>query len=126
MRVILDTGALLAVERGDRRIWAYLTGMRKLGVPVLTHGGVVAQAWRGGAGRQVPLARVLATVEVVSLDDELGRRAGVLLGKSGTADAIDAAVVAIAWDGDDIVTSDPGDLSVLADAAGAHVELVRV
>ena len=126
MRVVLDTGALLAVERGDRRMWTYLAGMRRLGVPVMTHGGVVGQAWRGGSGQQVPLARVLATVEVLPLDDELGRRSGVLLGRSGTADVIDAAVMAIARDGDDIVTSDPRDLGLLADAAGAHVELIRV
>jgi hypothetical protein len=94
-------------------------------VPV-SHGGVVAQVWRGGAGRQVPVARLLAAVDVAALDDNLGRRAGMLLGRSGLADAIDAAVVALAGDGDDILTSDPGDLRALAEAAGAHVELIPV
>lgn len=126
MRLILDAGALLAVERGDRRIWVYLAGMRQRGVTVRTHGGVVGQVWRGGAGKQVPMARVLTTVEVLPLDDDLGRRAGVLLARSGTADVIDAAVVAIARQGDDIVTSDPGDMRVLADAAKVDVAIVRV
>jgi hypothetical protein len=35
-------------------------------------------------------------------------------------------VVCLAADGDDILTSDPGDLRVLAEAAGIHVEIVPV
>jgi hypothetical protein len=46
--------------------------------------------------------------------------------RSGQSDAIDAALVCLAADGDDILTSDPGDLRVLAQAAGIHVELVPV
>lgn len=42
------------------------------------------------------------------------------------SDAIDAAVVCLAADGDDILTSDPGDLRALAQAAEIHVELVPV
>jgi hypothetical protein len=92
----------------------------------LTHGGVVAQVWRGGAGRQVPVARLLAGMEIAALDDGLGRRAGMLLARSGLADAIDAAVVCPATDGDDILTSDPAGLRPLARDAGVHVELVPV
>jgi hypothetical protein len=50
----------------------------------------------------------------------------VLLGRSGGADAIDAAIVCLAVDGDEILTSDPNDLRALAEAAGLHVELVPV
>jgi DNA-binding transcriptional MocR family regulator len=50
----------------------------------------------------------------------------MLLARSGLADAIDAAVVALAGDGDDILTSDPADLRALAQAAGVHVELIPV
>jgi len=39
---------------------------------------------------------------------------------------VDAAVVCLAGDGDDILTSDPADLRTLAEAAGVHVELVAV
>lgn len=60
----------------------------------MTHGGVIAQVWRGGAGRQTRLARALQAVETVPLDEELGRRAGVLLARSGPVDAIDAALAA--------------------------------
>jgi diphthamide biosynthesis methyltransferase len=39
---------------------------------------------------------------------------------------ITAAVVCLAADGDDILASAPGDLRVLAEAAGVHVELIPV
>ena len=51
-------------------------------------------------------------VDITPIDDSLGRRAGRLLARTGRADAIDAAVVCLAADGDDIVTSDPGDLLI--------------
>jgi DNA-binding transcriptional MocR family regulator len=50
----------------------------------------------------------------------------MLLARSGQSDAIDATVVCLAADGDDILTSDPGDLHALAQAAEIHVELVPV
>ncbi len=91
-----------------------------------TSGGVVAQVWRGGSGQQVPMARLLDGTDVAPIDDRMGRRAGRLLTRSGQSDAIDAAVVCLAADGDDILTSDPGDLRALAQAAEIHVELVQV
>ena len=72
------------------------------------------------------MARLLAGVDVTPIDDSLGRRAGMLLARTGCADAIDAAVVCLATDGDDILTSEPGDLRVLAEAADVHVELILV
>ena len=124
--LVLDAGALVAVERGDRDVVALVKRERLAGRPPVTCGGVVAQVWRGGHGQQVPLARMLAGVEVAPIDDGLGRRAGVLLARSGQSDAIDAAVVCLAADGDDILTSDPGDLVALAQAADIHVEIIAV
>jgi hypothetical protein len=124
--LVLDAGAFLAVERGDRDVAALVKRERLAGRPPLTCGGVVAQIWRGGRGRQAQVARLLAGVEVAAIDDVLGRRAGVLLARSGQSDAIDATVVCIAADGDDILTSDPGDLRALAEAAEIHVELISV
>ena len=60
-----------------------------------------------GNGKQVPVARLLASVDVVPVNDELGRRAGLLLARTGSADAIDASVICLAQDGDDVLTSDP-------------------
>ncbi|HEY5197962.1 MAG TPA: hypothetical protein VIJ51_13140 [Solirubrobacteraceae bacterium] len=64
-----------------------------------THAGVVGQVWRGGAPRAL-LARLL--------------------------DAVDAALVLLAVDGDLLLTSDTGDLGSLAEATGTHLELIHV
>jgi len=124
--LVLDAGAFMAVERNDRDVVALIKRELLAGRAPVSHGGVVAQVWRGGTGRQVPVARLLAGVEIAALDDRLGRQAGMLLARSGASEAIDAAVVCLAADGDDILTSDPGDLRALAEAAGVHVELISV
>ena len=126
MTLVLDAGAFLAVERGDRDVVALVKRERLAGRPPVTNGGVVAQVWRGGHGRQAGVARLLAGVDVTALDDGLGRRAGMLLARSRQSDAIDAAVVCLASDGDDILTSDPSDLLALAEAAEIHVDLIAV
>lgn len=124
--LVLDAGAFLAAERGDRDVMLAVRQELKAGRIPVTHGGVVGQVWRGGSGKQTPVARMLAGVDVVPLDDRLGKRAGMLLARSGGSDAIDAAVVCLARDGYDILTSDPGDIEFLARAAGVHVELIPV
>ncbi len=126
MSVVLDAGALLAIERGDRRIAALLKMELAAGRSPRTHGGVIGQVWRGGAGRQARLAKALQGVEIVAIDDALGRRIGILLGRSGRTDVIDAGVVLVADDGDEVFTGDRADLRELAAAAGRHLDLVEV
>lgn len=92
----------------------------------MTHGGVIAQVWRGGIGRQATLARALHAVETVPLDEELGRRAGVLLAQSGLTDAIDAALAAMASHSDQIVTSDPDDLAALVAPTGRRIDVIPI
>lgn len=126
MSLVLDAGALIAYERGDRLLAGLLEAeLRAERVPI-THGGVVGQVWRGGLGRQATLARLLAGTKIVALDDALGRRVGLLLRRTRTNDVIDAAIVLVASDGDMIVTSDAGDIVRLAEAAGLHVDIVEV
>jgi hypothetical protein len=124
--LVLDAGAFVAVERGDRAVVALVKRERLAGRPPVTSGAVVAQVWRGGRDKQVPVAMLLAGTSVVPVDDSLGRRAGMLLARSGGSDAVDATVVCLAADGDDILTSDPGDLRGLAEAAGSHVDIIPV
>jgi hypothetical protein len=124
--LVLDAGALLAIERGERELVALVVGERRAQRTPLTHAGVVGQVWRGGGGRQANLARLLAGVEVRPLDDALGKRAGVLLGRAGASDVVDAAVVLLAADGDEILTSDARDLAALAAAAGLHADIIPV
>jgi hypothetical protein len=126
MSVVLDAGALIAVEAYDREVLALLKEELSAGRTPVTHGGIVGQVWRGTGGRQARLARLLRAVRIEPLDDALGRRAGTLLSRSGTADVIDAALVLLAVDGDMILTSDTDDLEPLATAADLHVDLLAV
>lgn len=126
MTLVLDAGALVAVERGSRELAASIKRERLAGRVPVTHGGVVGQVWRGGAGRQAGLAQLLPHVEIVALDAGLGKRAGTLLHRAGSSDVIDAAVVLLAEDDDLILTSDPDDLVALAAASGVHVEIIGV
>ena len=126
MTLVLDAGALVAIARGERDVMALLKQELVARRVPLTHGGVVGQVWRGGSGRQARLAHALPALRVAALDDELGRRAGILLGRAGRADVIDAALVLLASDGDSILTSDAGDVVPLAERAGLHVDVVPV
>lgn len=126
MSIVLDAGALVAVERGDRDVVALVKRERQAGRAPLTHGGVVGQVWRGGGARQAMLARLLPGLEVHAIDAALGMRAGTLLAEAGTADVVDAAVVLLARDGDEILTSDAHDLAALAEARGVHVDLIPI
>jgi len=126
MSLVLDSGALIALERNDRAMWRRLKAALVAKSVPKSHGGVVGQAWRGGGPRQALLARALAGIDIRPLDDSLGRSAGSLLARDGGGDVIDAALVLLAEDGDDIVTSDCEDLELLAARLGRHVELLRV
>lgn len=105
-------------------MWIRLKAAQVAGEPPVTHAGVLGQIWRGGP-RQARLSQALAGIEVRPLDEKLGRSSGELLAATGGADVIDAALALLAHDGDDIVTSDPSDLSDLVAATGRHVELIR-
>jgi PIN domain len=124
--VVYDTGALVAAERGDRRFRAiherYLALRREIIVPA----PVLTQAWRDG-GRQVRLSRLLRGCLVEPTSVDTAKAAGALLGRSRTADAVDAIVVATAltWHAT-IVTSDPDDLAHLGDVAASRRPVVLI
>lgn len=124
MSLVLDAGALVALERNERAMWIRLKAAQLDGDLPLTHAGVLGQVWRGGP-RQARLSQALAGIDVRPLDEALGRTAGQLLAVTGLSDVIDAAVVLLAQDGDEIVTVDHDDLEPLAQTSGRHVELVR-
>ena len=124
MTVVLDSGALIALERNERAMWIRLKAAHLAGDLPVTHAGVIGQVWRGGP-RQARLSQALAGNDVRPLDEALGRAAGQLLGAAGLVDVGDAAVVLLAQDGDEIVTMDHDDLAQLAASAGCHVDLVH-
>ena len=109
----LDTGALLALERGDPKVRALLRTAMADGWQLHVVAPVVAQAWRGGP-RQARVARLLDAreVEVAPLDAIAARAVGVLAGRSGHADVVDVHVALHARShGHAVVTSDPGDVA---------------
>lgn len=117
--IVLDAGALIALERGDKRMIALLQRAVSHGRALCVPAGVVGQAWRNGRV-QVTLARFLRSeeVEIVPLDEQLARSCGEVCGAASASNVIDASVVIIARERQDlIVTSDPGDLRRLDPAA---------
>ena len=124
MSLVLDAGALVALERNERQMWVRLKAAQLDGDLPLAHAGVLGQVWRGGP-RQARLSLALGGIDVRALDEPLGRAAGLLLGAAGVADVVDAGVVLLAGDGDEIVTVDRDDLEQLAAASGRHVELIH-
>lgn len=122
--LILDAGAFVAIDRGDRAMAARLRAAELAGLDLRSNGAVVAQVWRDPSGRQAALAHLLRAVDVRPVDVRLGQEAGVLAGRAGTSDAVDAAVVAVAAAGDRIVTSDPDDIRALVGASGRAVLVI--
>src|ERR1700761_5779828 len=117
--ITLDTGALIALDRGDKRMIALLQRALAQGFAFRVPSGVLGQAWRDGRV-QVTLGRFLRSeeVEIVPLDEQLARACGELCGATNTSDIIDASVVILARERQDhIVTSDPNDLRRLDPAA---------
>lgn len=123
--IVYDTGALLAAERRNPDLLALhdeLTAARiRPIVPVV----VLAQAWRGGPQHQI--SRVLKGCDILADDQRTGRAAGVACGASGTSDVVDAIVVATAVQHQAaVVTSDPDDLTHLADSIGVKLRLFTI
>jgi hypothetical protein len=112
------------VDRDDRAMLAVLRASQQHGLELRTNAMVVAQVWRDQHGRQASLARLLKAVDVRAVSQGDGREAGVLQAAAGTADAIDATVVLLASAGDRVLTSDPGDMARLAEAAGNRAIVV--
>ncbi len=109
----LDTGALIALERRNELMLALLKpALNEPDAMLHVPAGVLAQAFRDGA-RQARLMRLLglAQTKIVALDARTAFAAGLLLGKRGCIDAVDASVVVCARvNRQSVVTSDPDDL----------------
>jgi hypothetical protein len=122
--LVLDAGALIAVDRHDRAMALRLRSAMRNRRAFRTSAIAVAEVWRSPTGRQAELARLLSGTEVVPVDYELARAVGVLLGASGTSNPGDATVVLVAEDGDTVLTSDPRDIATLAAAARRRLTIV--
>lgn len=128
--LVLDAGALIALDRNDRTAWAMLRVAADDGDLVQVPAGVIAQAWRDGP-RQALLSRALAHCDEVPLDGALARAAGLLCGQSGTTDVIDASVAVTAAgvarrNHVAVVTSDPDDIAHLLTVLTVDVVVVAI
>ena len=119
--VTYNSGALIAAERGERRMWArHRALLLRRTVPVVP-APVVAQSWRG-TSRQAQLARLLAGCQIETLDNTRARATGILIGRAGTTDIVDACVVEGALRRQDLViSSDEDDLRAIAAAVGRRL-----
>lgn len=124
---VLDAGALIALDRGDRDTWSLVAETQRAGQYPVVPAPVIAQAWRGAA-RQDRLAALLSGTEVVGADCLLCRRAGELLARAATADVLDALVALVAKErpGCEIITSDPDDIYHLLQALQVKRRIRRV
>ena len=104
----LDAGALIAMGKRDRRMGVVLKAALAEDVPVTVPAPVLAQWWYSAS--KEPKAFV-DDLDVEPMCQKLAKRVGDALRKTGGSDVVDALVmVSAAARGDDVYTSDVGDL----------------
>lgn len=112
-----DTGALVAAERNDRRMWALHRRALERGIVPTVPAAVLGQAWRGGP--QPLLSRLLRGCQAEPLDEDAARAAGAACAAAATSDVVDASVACGAAARHDlVVTSEPRDIGRLSEALG--------
>lgn len=124
-RLILDAGGILALARGDGVARSVLDRARREGYVVVIPTPVLAQVHRGGRDR-AGVDRVVKAVDaLLPTSAEVARRAGELLARSGTSDAVDAIVAAEALLASPslILTSDAEDISRLIEGEPGAADL---
>ena len=112
----LDAGALIALDRNDRRVLALLSRAAERGLRITVPATAFAQAIRNPA-KQARLARLVRQpgTDLRALDGPDATAVGFLLAQTATTDIVDAHVVVCARRaGQAVVTSDAGDLRRIA------------
>jgi hypothetical protein len=125
--VTYDTGALIAGDRNDRRMWALHVGFIAEEVVPAVPAPVVAEAWRGGS-RQASLARMLAGCDIEEMTAGQARRVGELAGRADHEDVVDVVVVegATRRDDDVILTSNESHIRKIIKATGKRIRIENV
>lgn len=125
--VTYDTGALIAGDRNDRRMWVLHVGFIAEEVVPNVPAPVVAEAWRGGS-RQASLARMLAGCEIEEMTGDQARRVGELAGRAGHEDVVDVAVVegAARRQDDVILTSNESHIRKIIKATDGRIRIEAV
>jgi hypothetical protein len=121
---MLDTGALIALERGQQSIRKVHRLAMDHGYALVTTTPVLAEWWRKGK-REKARVSILRTLVLEPPDPDVARLAGAAIGQVGGG-VVDALVMASAsLRGDTVYTSDMEDLVRLG-AVFSNVELVHV
>ena len=111
-RVMLDTGALIALERGQQSMRKVFIAAVDDGYDVVAVTPVIAEWWRRGR-REKERLRTLRALVIEPPDLRVARLAGEAVGLVG-AGVVDALVMAAASErGDTVYTSDLEDLQRL-------------
>ena len=125
MTLILDSGAMTALDTDDRAMWTRLKGALLDGDVPITHAGAFGQAWTLGT-EKTRLEMALAGIEIKALDETSARQASRLVAATDSSSRLlDAALVLLAADDDEILTASPKRLTHIAQASGLHLELVQ-
>lgn len=114
--VTFDAGALIALDRNDRRVLALVARAAEHGMRITIPATALAQAIRNPA-RQARLSRLIrqAGTDLIALNGPDATAVGLLLAGTATADVVDAHVVVCARRaGQVVVTSDAADLKRIA------------
>ena len=119
-QITFDTGALIALERHDKRLRTLAKLARTGEVTITVPAVVLTEWWRGGPQQ----ASLLQGVVIEPTTARIAKQAGVAVAKLG-ASVVDAIVMtSAALRGDVVWTSDLADLQVLQ-AVYPNVRLFR-
>jgi predicted nucleic acid-binding protein len=133
--LVLDAEGLVKLASGDPQARNLFEVARRRRGRIVTAASTLAEVLRGGP-RDARLHRMLGRITVVSIDEQQGRAAGELLGRTGLSGhrcALDALLAVVALDQPRpvvLLTSDPRDLARLTEEPGLpraqRVKVVRV
>ena len=122
---IYDAAVLVAADKNDRRAWAEHKARLEFGIIPSVPAPVVAQVSR--SPQQAQLRRFLTGCAIVPLGESDAHEAGRLLGKTRTADVVDAVVVTVAIRQKAmILTGDPDEIRRLVAASGHQIRVVTI
>ena len=121
-----DSGALIAAERDERRMWALHKRALDRGVRPVVPAGVLTEVYR--SARQASLSRLLAGCRVEPLEEVAAKAAGAMLGKCAISPgAVDASVAEGALRrGDAVVSGNDDHLRALADGINRKLDIIPV
>jgi predicted nucleic acid-binding protein len=118
--IVLDAQGLVKLATGDPAVRGRVRAAQERGSDVVTAASTVAEVLRGGP-KDAPVHQALKQVRVTPITNDLGRKAGELLGAtgmSGHSDTLDSLLAAVALAQPRpvvLLTSDPGDMAKLTE-----------